>query len=268
MLKVKTLSIKQICEKWGVNIYLSHGNKKVDNVLIFNLPAVVTCPNRTKGCSGCTTSNVSVDKTQSENDSIIKDFLSTKKKGEAFCYTLSTEMRYPNVRPCRYRNLSATKKDNFVECMVEIIQRKLETWKNFSKNFRWHEGGDIYSRDYFLKMCEIAKRCPSVNFLAYTRSFPLIDGIDIPKNFVVLQSIDSTSEVDAIPNIPKAYATNSFSLKDIDSKYHPPEHQHQVWTCPATIVSDKTKMKNTCGECGYICWRAPKVGCNIRFNIH
>lgn len=127
-------------------IKLSEGNRKLksdDNsfFLIWNLPAVTTCPGRTAEC-------------------------------ERLCYARKAERQYPAVLPSRERNLEASKRDDFVQGMTEAIRKEVNRKKNSGKQcfFRIHESGDFYSTEYFQKWQDIADALPEVIFLAYTKS--------------------------------------------------------------------------------------------------
>lgn len=125
------------------------GNKKLDNsIMIFNLPAIKTCPN----CSMCAPT----------------------------CYALKAERLYPRVKACREANLTASKDSTFIARMVELITREK------AHVVRVHESGDFYSQEYADKWTEIAKRLPHVNFYAYTKSpyRPSADNINIVESIL------------------------------------------------------------------------------------
>lgn len=77
-------------------ITVSNGNKKLvsdHNVryIVWNIPAVVTCPFRTAHC-------------------------------EASCYARKAERNYPDCLPCRYSNLDASKEKEFISNMIAMIE--------------------------------------------------------------------------------------------------------------------------------------------------
>ena len=145
---------------------VSDGNKKLksnENVrfLIFNIPAVNTCPFRTALCEGA-------------------------------CYAVKAETVYPDVLPSRHRNVEFTKSPIFVDVMSEYIKLVSENErkrKNRKIWFRIHESGDFYNRTYFLKWVQIAKNNPDVLFLAYTKSIAFINPSELPENLVIRASI-------------------------------------------------------------------------------
>lgn len=146
--------ITEIKNKHGLT--LSEGNKKLKpapgkfNFLIFNIPAVLTCPYATPSC--------------------IK-----------LCYALKAERIYPNVKQARARNYTASLQDNFTEIMLDLIALYMSKpkYKNIPCYFRIHEAGDFYSKEYFEKWLNIINTCkalyPNLYFNFYTKSVPFID---------------------------------------------------------------------------------------------
>ena len=164
-------------------ITISNGNLKLapnDNVkyIIFNLLAVTTCPFRTAHC-------------------------------EASCYALKAERNYPDCKPCRERNLDATKTAGFIPNMIELIEETIKrpSYKNGKKIVvRIHESGDFYSQEYFNKWLAIAnhfKDNKKLVFVAYTKSINFVH--DIPANMVIRYSVWDDTEPD---QIAKATALN------------------------------------------------------------
>lgn len=153
---------------------LSTGNKKLvsdSNVkfLIWNIPAVVTCPYRTKAC-------------------------------EIACYARTAEKVYPGCLPSREKNLQESKTDDFVEKMVSTIDAYMNRKAyQIAKEvrFRIHESGDFYNKEYSEKWLEICRRTAhykNLTFLAYTKSFVYFDGVALPENFQLLASVWSDTK--------------------------------------------------------------------------
>lgn len=153
-------------------ITVSNGNRKLlpdANVkyIIFNLLAVVTCPYATEHC-------------------------------KALCYARKAENNYPDCKPCRDRNLKATKTAGFIPNIIDLIEYmiKLPSYRNGKKIvIRIHESGDFYSQEYFNKWLAIARHFESnkkLVFVAYTKSVNFIH--DIPANMVVRYSIWDDTE--------------------------------------------------------------------------
>ena len=156
-------------------IKLSDGNKKLIpneriSFLIWNLPAVITCPYRTAHC-------------------------------EAACYALKAERNYPDALPSRKRHFDISRQGNFVLRMIFTIACELDRPKNKDKKivFRIHESGDFYNMEYVKKWLEIMdyfKDDKRIVFVAYTKSVKYFDGLEIPENMRLLASVwdDTTPE--------------------------------------------------------------------------
>lgn len=171
---------REIAEKIELFV-LSDGNKKLvsdSNVrfLIWNLPAVKTCPFATAQCRKA-------------------------------CYALTAEKVYPDCLPSRERNLEASKKADFVDRMVATIDWYMlapSYMKAKEVRFRIHESGDFYRKQYadsWLEIMERTKHYKNLVFLAYTKSFRYFDGVKLPENFQLLASIWSDtkkSELDIV----------------------------------------------------------------------
>ena len=165
-------------EKLNINV---NGNRKLQNTykirfIIWNLPAVKTCPYSTPSC-------------------------------EKSCYARKAERIYPQVLPSRELNYTASLQPDFAENMIYTIETEINKKKYDGKKivFRIHESGDFYSVEYVWKWEKIAKHFENDNrivFLAYTKSIAFFTGIgkygteEFPKNFIVRSSIwnDTTPE--------------------------------------------------------------------------
>ena len=157
-------------------ITVSNGNKKLvsnNNVryIVWNIPAVVTCPFRTALCEGS-------------------------------CYARKAERNYPGCLPCRYANLDASKEKAFIDNMIALISDLLKrpAYKNCKHVvYRIHESGDFYSQEYFNKWLAIAKHFENnkkLVFVAYTKSVSFVH--DIPQNMVIRYSIWADTEPEQI----------------------------------------------------------------------
>lgn len=152
------MTIKQLKQYF----YVSNGNKKLKNneklqFLIWNIPAITTCPFATKEC--------------------IKN-----------CYAKKAEKQYLGCRSSREKNLQFSKSENFIHYMNEYIKEKEKRSKK-EILFRIHESGDFYSKNYVEKWIKIAKLNPNVTFLAYTKSIEYFKDLKLPDNFVLRFSV-------------------------------------------------------------------------------
>ena len=154
-------------------IQLSYGNKKLKSnarvsFLIWNLPAVVTCPHRTALC-------------------------------EKYCYARKSENAYPACLPCRKNHFDISRGADFVARMVYTIETELQSPKNKNKKvvFRIHESGDFYNKAYVSAWLEIMRHFEDVKnlvFVAYTKSVVFFDGVALPSNFCLLASVWSDTK--------------------------------------------------------------------------
>lgn len=140
------MNVRQIKEG---NITMSVGNAKLSSaILIFNLPAIKTCPN----CSQC----------------------------RKACFAAKAEYQYPQAKASRERNYQASGDCGFVDSIVRITE------KSGKSLVRIHESGDFYSQEYADKWAEIAKRLPNVFFYCYTKSpyRPIAGNINIVESIL------------------------------------------------------------------------------------
>lgn len=151
-------------------IKLSEGNRKLRNsdkvrFLILNLPAILTCPNRTEHC-------------------------------EDACYALKAERAYPGAKKSRQRHFEETLRDSFVADMIETIEHHLarKCFQGKKVVFRIHESGDFYSQEYVDKWIAIINHFAdrkNLVFMAYTKSLPFFEKWDVKsmKNFSFIASV-------------------------------------------------------------------------------
>lgn len=101
-----------------------------------------------------------------------------------WCYGKKFE-KCKNVIESRAWKLDQISKADFVERMiVEILKRKF-------KYIRVHECGDFPDQQYVKKWIDIASKLPKVIFFTYTKSYGELDFSNMPKNFIVFQSLGS-----------------------------------------------------------------------------
>lgn len=197
------------------NVYLSEGNRKLKktdevNFLIWNLPAVSTCPNSTAQC-------------------------------RKSCYARKAERLYPKVLESRKWNLSESRgyyytsidgrqiqwANFFVDVMIQKITPYLNKAKKQGKKiyFRIHESGDFYSQEYFNYWLYIARAFEGepITFTAYTKSVHLVH--DVPDNMTILFSLwDDTLTCDLetalSKGLPVYSAVTKEHLQDLPESYH------------------------------------------------
>ena len=138
---------------------LRHGNSKLaKSILIFDLPAVKTCPN----CSACAST----------------------------CYAVKTERRWRNVAHWRDYNLELVKKD--LEGDTKLLRMLCaQLSKEKPKYVRIHSSGDFFSQAYLDWWEAIAWTFPKTTFYAYTKMYCALDF----KSFANLPNVNILNSV-------------------------------------------------------------------------
>lgn len=140
--------------KIGTNTKLGKG------IAGFSLPAVSTCPGRTKLCEG-------------------------------ICYATSGFFRFRNVRTSLQRSLEASGDDGFATLVRDEIRRRRSI-----EAVRIHPSGDFYSVEYIAKWIDIVKSSPNTRFWAYTRSWRIPELVPKLKELAELPNIELFASVD------------------------------------------------------------------------
>ena len=205
--------------------HVSEKNKKlVPNkktaFLIWNLPSKITCPYATEMC----------------------------KKA---CYAVKAEKQYKKYcLPARHDNLKASRSETFIPDMVRIISEKAHSTRKPELIVRIHESGDFYNKVYAMAWIEIAKQClniEKVKFIAYTKSFPYFDGIDLPSNFSLRASIWADTKPEQIAIILR--------------------NQWPIYTAVESFTVNDTFTQCRCADCATCgkCWdkTVPDIRCEI-----
>lgn len=150
--------------------------------------------------------------------------------GKPRCYALRGRMVFPNVKKSFDRKLKASKRADFVDKMVDEIQRMGKPM------CRIHVTGDFYSEEYIDKWIEIARRCPDVIFRTTTRrtdfTAKLYEFNTLP-NVRIRESVDP-SKPEPVTFLPVAAAGVEF-----DDGLRPVIH-----------------CGDGCVKCGYQCWHS------------
>lgn len=189
-------------------ITISSRNSKLNGIRSFSLPAVSTCPYATDEC-------------------------------KAYCYARKGRFNYPNVRKALEDNLEATKRDDFVSRMNELLSPN-------ERYFRIHASGDFYSLEYYFIWSSIARRNPHITFLAYTRNVEVLEWYwnnDPPENLNIIQSVDQKAPLP----VGRRYATI------IDKKHK--DRKHLSLYSIGVVSGYKTFICNSddCLHCRF-CW--------------
>lgn len=155
---------------------LSEGNKKLKSssdcrFIIWNLPAVITCPYSTPSC-------------------------------RALCYALKAEKQYKTARYSRAQHFAIAKGADFVDRMTYTICTYLLRPKYLKAKkivFRLHESGDFFNKKYADDWREIARRFNGIIeliFMAYTKSLPYFEDVKTSANLVIRASLWNDTRAD------------------------------------------------------------------------
>lgn len=139
------------------NKLFSTSNSKLwkNKIVTFNLEAVATCPY----AGEC----------------------------KAFCYAQKFHFK---INAKKYQSvLEFTKNEGFVSTASDSVEAlsKIDL-------FRIHSSGDFYNKTYILKWFDVMRLHPNKLFYAYTKSVVLFKGLDLPANFLLIQSEGTTND--------------------------------------------------------------------------
>jgi len=167
---VSKLTIKRIIrqkETYGNIPVFVNSNGKLEQVLIFNLPAFKTCKGATVWC--------------------IKN-----------CYAMKGQHGLPSVIKSNETRYQMSLKEDFVEkACAELVKKR----NNKYTYVRIHASGDFYSTEYINKWIEIAERNPEKIFLAYTKQLkdaPALLNLSKLANVSLFESLDESRPVATI----------------------------------------------------------------------
>jgi Gene product 88 len=150
---------------------LASGNSKLGRgVYTWSIPALKTCPGKSKLCSKA-------------------------------CYALQGNFMYHDVQSKYADNLKISRRDDFVNIMsAEIHDSNISV-------VRIHVSGDFYSVDYANKWIAICSKLPRTTFFAYTRSWrkpPIYSALDrmsnLPNVYMWFSCDRETGKPETIPS--------------------------------------------------------------------
>ena len=160
---------------------------------------------------------------------------------EKFCYAISDTRRYHNTCiPSLAKNTLIVRNsltDTFNQLKNQLTKKK-------AKVLRFHSSGEIISYDYLLKMVELAKELPDVQFYFYTKRFGFVEKYlsenkEFPRNLVCnISEWNGNTKGFELPNM------NKFVYDDGSD----PELKNVVH-CPA-VDPNGHKTGVTCDKCG------------------
>lgn len=225
IIKTATAISYKAAQECAEYLTVSDGNLKLKptketKYIIWNLPAIITCPFATEHC-------------------------------KAACYAIRPERCRPNVRKSRRAHLKASKKADFVGRMIFTIAANLNrpSYKAAKRVVvRIHESGDFYSQAYADAWLEIAAAFaddPRVVFMAYTKSVEFFRAREIPGNMVLRYSLwdDTDPEQAAIAEemrLPVYTAVDQFTSEPEKNRCHCDNCStcNKCWSAVAAILCE------------------------------
>ena len=199
----------------AMKIHISNGNSKLGTIANISLTPGRTCS--PEACKTCLTGG---------------------------CYAMKSYRMYKNVRAAWDANTDLVLND--------LASMETDLLKYFSavtapRFFRIHVGGDFVTREYAAMWARVAAACPGTNFLAFTKQWDIIRGIEFPANASIVLS--------AWPGI-----TIPEDLRKLYSV---------AWLDDGTedIPEDAIECPGNCTTCG-VCWSLAKRHLDVKFRKH
>lgn len=155
------------------------------------------------------------------------------------CYAHKGMYVFANVRDAQAKRLEilSSNLSQWQADMTELLSRKYAKKTGSDAVFRWHDSGDVQSREHFSAIVQIAKDLPGISFWLPTKEYALVRwavaNLEIPSNLVVRVSAPM---IGAAPNPIPGTVSSTVGT----------EHGQD---CPAYSQDGK------CGNCR-ACWDA------------
>lgn len=160
------------------------------------------------------------------------------------CYAMKAYRMYKNTRAAWDANTDLAMND------LETMERELMEYfssVNAPRFFRIHVAGDFVSREYAEMWARVARECPHTNFLAFTKQWAVIRGIDFPSNVsIVLSAWPGTTIPEDLRELYSVAWLNDGSEE---------------------IPADAIECPGNCSACG-VCWSLSKRHIDVFFNKH
>ena len=160
------------------------------------------------------------------------------------CYALKAYRMYKNTRNAWDANTELAVND-LPTMEAELLQYL--SGVNAPRFFRIHVGGDFVTREYAEMWARVALASPHTNFLAFTKQWDHIRGVNFPENVsIVLSAWPGTS----IPEDLRAL----YSVAWMNDGSEP-------------MPADALECPGNCSTCG-VCWSLSKHHIDVFFNKH
>lgn len=100
------------------------------------------------------------------------------------CYATKFYRMYPNVRQAWNNNTDLAMND--LKALEKDLCDNLSCTK--PQLFRIHVGGDFISPQYARMWARVGRSFPDTKFLAFTKSWEILQGVDFPHNMTIIHS--------------------------------------------------------------------------------
>lgn len=165
------------------------------------------------------------------------------------CYALRGNYIYESVKKAQATRLAGIAQEQWVDAMVTLLNAAHKKG-DLPPFHRWHDSGDIQSRDHLAKICAVARATPWLKHWLPTRDSKILrdfvrDGGSIPENLTIRLS---ATMIDG--SAPKAWH-NTSTVHD--------KEPANGRSCPAP------QQGNKCCDCR-ACWDASIA--NVSYHIH
>lgn len=167
----------------------------------------------------------------------------------AGCYAKRGRFLYSSVKECHMRNLLAYKGNPNLYFESIAVQTALARYA------RWHSSGDIVDLNYLKGMCKVARKNPTVQYLAFTKQYMIVNEFlakkhRIPNNLTIVFSCWKGWIPENPYNLPTTWV------------YFPKEKVG----CNEFIPKDAKPCPGKCATCQQ-CWNLKKGG-SVVFRKH
>jgi hypothetical protein len=165
------------------------------------------------------------------------------------CYALRGNYIFRDVKKAQATRLAGIENLLWVEAMVRLLNAA-HAKGDLPPFHRWHDSGDLQSREHLAKICAVARATPGLRHWLPTREAKLVrdfvrDGGSIPENLTIRLS---ATMIDG--SAPTAWPTTS-TVHDTSSGLG--------WRCPSAAQGNK------CADCR-VCWDAGVA--NVSYHVH
>lgn len=110
------------------------------------------------------------------------------------CYALDSYTRFPQTRAAWDENTDFAMQD------LPALEAQLDAYfakKSAPRYFRVHVGGDFFSAEYARMWARVAEKAPHTRFLAFTKQWNAVRGVEFPANFKLILSAWPGTEIPA-----------------------------------------------------------------------